>query len=241
MKKLSYIVICVFIAGLSLGAADVKKEIAMNSNAFVRAKEKLGTIITANSEFIGTRNRENFEPYLEKQTPSATVVMCSDSRVQPASLHDNPKGHLFTIRNIGNQIDSNEGSVDYGVLVLKTPLLLVLGHTGCGAVNAVMKGYSDVPESIKDELDTIDIGDAKGEKEALQNNINSQIEVALEKYKDLIEKKELFVVGAIYDLHNIFGYGYGALVFTNVNGDVSAIKIKSSRLFADVEDLKVVK
>lgn len=204
---------------------------------FERAKEKLSHIVSVNNQFIETSNIKDFEAYMEKQTPAATVVMCSDSRVQPNSLHDNPKGHLFTIRNIGNQIDSNEGSVDYGVLVLKTPLLLVLGHTGCGAVEAAMKGYVGVPESIKKELGTIDVGDAKDEKVALINNVNNQIEFALSKYADKIKNKEVFVVGGIYDIHNVFGFGHGALIFVNVNGEEG--DIKNHELVKGIENLKV--
>lgn len=232
MKKLSFSTVCVFLGLLTLQAQDQK-------TPFVRAKDKLETIISVNNEFVGSRERKDFESYLETQTPSATIVMCSDSRVQPTSLHDDPKGNLFTIRNIGNQIDSNEGSVDYGVLVLKTPLLFILGHTGCGAVEAAMEGYEKVPNSIKRELDTIDVEGAKDEKEAIIANVNNQIETALDKYKDMIKKNELFVVGAIYDIHNKFGYGYGALIFVNVNGVVNDAGIRSNELFKDIKDLKV--
>lgn len=241
MKKLSYVLVWVLITNLSVMANNEKKEIPLNKSAFIRAKDKLGNIIGMNNEFVKSKSREDFEPHLKTQSPDVTVVMCSDSRVQPSSVHDDPKGRLFTIRNIGNQIDTNEGSVDFGVLILKTPLLFILGHTGCGAVEAAMKGYTNLPESIQFELDTIDVGDAKGEKDALINNINNQIEVALEKYQDLIKKKELFVVGAIYDIHNIFGYGNGSLIFTNVNGDTTPKAIKSNSLFEGITDLNVVK
>ncbi len=232
MKKLSFFSICVLFSLLTLNAEE--------PTPFTRAKDKLETIISVNNEFVGARELKDFEAYLEKQTPSATIVMCSDSRVQPTSLHDNPKGNLFTIRNIGNQIDSNPGSVDYGVLILKTPLLFILGHTGCGAVEAAIKGYKGLPNTIKKELDTIDVGGATDEKEGIINNVNNQIETALAKYKDSIKKKELFVVGAIYDIHNTFGYGYGALIFVNVNGEVSDAEIRNNELFKGVKDLKVV-
>lgn len=207
---------------------------------FKRARDKLQTIISVNHEYVNARDRVDFAPYLESQSPTTTVIMCSDSRVQPVSLHDNPKGHLFTIRNIGNQIASNEGSADYGVLVLKTPLLLILGHTDCGAVQAVMKGYANLDSSIKSELDTIDIGDAKDEKQALINNVNSQINVALKKYKDLIDKKSLFILGGIYDIQNIFGYGHGSLVFTNINGSYSPLQVSKHPLFEGLEKAKII-
>lgn len=227
-----FVSICLLIGLLSVNAQSV------TDSPFERAKNKLATIVSVNSEFVNTTDRKAFESYLETQTPSATVVMCSDSRVQPNALHDDPKGNLFSIRNIGNQVETNEGSVDFGVLVLKTPLLLVLGHTGCGAVKAAMTGYEGVPATIKRELDTIDVGDAKDEKQALINNVNNQIKMALKKYGDRIKNKELFVVGGIYDMHNIFGFGHGALVFTNINGEETGIK--NNDLFKGVNNLKTV-
>lgn len=214
---------------------------AKENTPFEYARDKLQTIILVNDEYVKTRNLTDFKPFLESQSPTVTAVMCSDSRVQPPSLHDNPKGRLFTIRNIGNQVASNEGSVDYGVLMLKTPLLLILGHTDCGAVKAVMKGYSDLKPSIKAELDTIDIGHAEDEKQALINNVNSQIEIALKKYKDLVDSKALFVVGGIYDIQNIFGYGNGALVFTNINGSYTPDQINKHSLFEGLEKAKIMK
>lgn len=208
---------------------------------FERARDKIQTIIQVNDGFVKESNLSDFEPFLKSQSPTTTVVMCSDSRVQPRSMHDSPKGQLFTIRNIGNQVASNEGSVDYGVLVLKTPLLIIMGHTDCGAVQAVMKGYKDLKQSIKSELDTIDIGGAKDEKEALINNVNSQIAIAMKNYKELVDNKSLFIVGGIYDIQNIFGYGNGALVFTNINGVYSPAEIGKHPLFEGLEKAKIVK
>lgn len=207
---------------------------------FARAREKIERMIAFNDEFVKSRTRVDFADYLKSQSPTLTVVMCSDSRVQPPSLHDSPEGHLFTIRNIGNQIASNEGSADYGVKVLKTPLLMILGHTDCGAVQAALKGYANLDASIQDELDTIDIGDAKDEKQALINNVNSQIEIALEKYRSLVDDKQLFIVGGIYDIQNIFGHGHGALVFTNVNGSTTRAQINKHALFEGIQKAKIL-
>lgn len=207
---------------------------------FQRAKKKLQKVISGNDAYVNTQVRTDFEPFLDNQSPTTTVIMCSDSRVQAALLLNNPKGHLFTIRNIGNQVITSEGSADFGVHVLKTPLLLIIGHTDCGAIKAVMKGYSDLAESIKCELDTICIGCAKNEKEALINNINSQVETAVKKYRDLIDNQSLFVVGGIYDIQNIFGYGYGRLVFVNVNGFSTSAEVSKHPLFQGLIKVKII-
>ncbi|AII48076.1 carbonic anhydrase [Synechococcus sp. KORDI-52] len=73
------------------------------------------------------------------QHPWATVLTCSDSRVSPNWVFDTTPGELFVIRNAGNSAFTEAiASVEYGVSVLKTPLLMVMGHSGCGAVTAAM-------------------------------------------------------------------------------------------------------
>lgn len=223
---------------LQLFETDIMTE---DGTAFQRARHKLQKVILGNDAYVNTHDRGDFEPYLDSQSPTTTVIMCSDSRVQAALLLNNPKGHLFTIRNIGNQVKTSEGSADFGVYVLKTPLLLIIGHTDCGAVKAVMKGYGNLEQSIKSELDNIDIGCACNEKEALINNINSQVKIAVEKYQGLIDEQKLFVVGGIYDIQNIFGYGHGALVFVNVNGLSNSFDVSQHELFKDLENVKIIK
>jgi carbonic anhydrase len=74
------------------------------------------------------------------QHPHAVVLCCSDSRVVPEILFDQGIGDLFTIRVAGNVANEDEvGSIEYGVEHLAVPLCVVLGHTSCGAVTAVVK------------------------------------------------------------------------------------------------------
>ena len=80
------------------------------------------------------------------QHPWATVLTCSDSRVSPSWVFDTTPGELFVIRNAGNTAFTEAiASVEYGVSVLKTPLLMVMGHSGCGAVTAAMNGNPLTP------------------------------------------------------------------------------------------------
>lgn len=74
------------------------------------------------------------------QQPFATVLGCSDSRVPVEVLFDSGIGDIFVIRVAGNVADTDEiGSIEYAVDHLGTPVLVVLGHTQCGAVTAVVK------------------------------------------------------------------------------------------------------
>ncbi len=74
------------------------------------------------------------------QRPFAVLVGCSDSRVSPELLFGAGLGELFIVRNAGNTVGTVAlGSIEYGVLVLGAPLILVLGHQGCGAVEAALQ------------------------------------------------------------------------------------------------------
>ncbi|MCR5014531.1 MAG: carbonic anhydrase [Bacteroidales bacterium] len=84
------------------------------------------------------------------QHPFAVVLCCSDSRVAPEILFDQQLGDLFVIRNAGNVVDDDVlGSIEYAVEHLHSPLVLVLGHSCCGAVTATCQG-EDLPGHILD-------------------------------------------------------------------------------------------
>ena len=73
------------------------------------------------------------------QDPSALVFGCSDSRVAPEIVFDQGLGELFVVRTAGHVTDTGVlGSIEFGVAVLGVPLVVVLGHEGCGAVGATV-------------------------------------------------------------------------------------------------------
>jgi len=86
------------------------------------------------------------------QSPFAVLVGCSDSRVSPSHLFDAELGELFIVRNAGNSVgEVGLGSIQFGVLELGTPLVVVLGHQRCGAVQAAVRMVeedADFPGSI---------------------------------------------------------------------------------------------
>jgi carbonic anhydrase len=80
------------------------------------------------------------------QSPFAVIVCCSDSRVRPELVFDQTLGQLFMVRTAGQVIDeAARGSITFGVDILKAPLLVVLGHSGCGAVEAAIAGIQGQP------------------------------------------------------------------------------------------------
>jgi carbonic anhydrase len=88
------------------------------------------------------------EHTVDKQEPFAAILACADSRVPVELLFDQTIGHIFVTRVAGNMLTPEIiASLEYGVAVLGIKVLLVLGHTGCGAVKAAMKADA-VPGQI---------------------------------------------------------------------------------------------
>ena len=85
----------------------------------------------------------NFE-LAEEQHPFAVIVSCSDSRVPVETVFDQVPGNIFGVRIAGNFVDDNGlGSIEYSVAALKSSLILVLGHTHCGAIKATVAFVKD--------------------------------------------------------------------------------------------------
>ncbi len=95
-----------------------------------------------------------YNDIVDGQYPDVTLVTCSDSRVWERSL-DDQIGKIFSIKNIGNRVEPNLGSIEYGVGHLHTPILMIMGHTGCGAVHASTLELKDEHARILKSLDFI--------------------------------------------------------------------------------------
>jgi carbonic anhydrase len=104
----------------------------------------------------GNRHFAENKPHLEEirkelaegQSPFVTLVSCSDSRVPPEIIFNRGLGELFVVRLAGNVVDKFAmESIEFGIQQLKTPILLVLGHTNCGAVEASINAYKKDPNA----------------------------------------------------------------------------------------------
>jgi carbonic anhydrase len=150
-------------------------------------------------------NDEFYKKQASGQHPRATVVACADSRVHTSNFDFHPLGDVFFIRNIGNQLETCLGSVDYGVRHNQTPLLLFLGHSKCGAITAVTEGTQRLEESICKELEPIHITHRTANPtdeqvaENITENVRHQVYKAYERYQDLVHDGKLWIVGAVYD------------------------------------------
>jgi len=145
------------------------------------------------------------------QKPFAAVLGCSDSRVPSEIIFDCGLGDLFIVRTAGHVLESVVcGSLEYGAAYLEIPLILVLGHSQCGAVTSVVEGGAELPGEmrslgvyIKSALDH-----AQGQPGDLPaNTIRCNTELTVEDLQqsepflhELVEAGRLMIVGAYYDL-----------------------------------------
>lgn len=202
-------------------------------------------LLDANRDFVKRHGKSYFLPFIKGQTPKATVLGCADSRVHSHAIDSHPDGDLFLVRNIGNQLVPVRGSIEYGVRHLHTPLLIVIGHTMCGAVRAAMQNYSEMSPAIKTELDNLHVPQGDPDNASLvlnsvEHNINHQVDEAMNFFADELTQQKLMVIGAVYDFRNDYQQGYGRLVIINVNGSNDAVKIKEALGFSGKKSLNDV-
>lgn len=120
----------------------------------------LEDLLVGNQAFVETlaSDQNSYETFLKNQQgqhPQAVIITCSDSRIPPSLLFQKNIGDLFTIRTAGNMIgDMEMASIEYAVSHLHTPLILVMGHTHCGAISAFVH-HENAPEHIKIIMDTL--------------------------------------------------------------------------------------
>ena len=133
------------------------------------------------------------------QSPYAVVITCSDSRVIPESIFTAGIGELFTIRVAGNVMDDNQlGSVEYAADHLGCNLVVVLGHTHCGAVGAAIGGGAGgFIKSITDEIMAA-IGDEKDDYRACCLNVENSVK----KIQENIHIPGLKAMGAVYHIED---------------------------------------
>lgn len=178
-----------------------------------------------NGVYMVTHNIDFYAGLAKGQKPKMTLVTCSDSRVQANMFDRAPEGELFTIRNIGNQLATAEGSVEYGVHHLHTPVLMFLGHSRCGAIAAVGGNYSKESPAIKKELDTIGIPKDLGNLEGVTANVHNQVGLAMIKFSEEVAAGQLTVVGAVMDFADDLHQGAGKFHVININGEKDPAKL----------------
>ncbi|UCH83779.1 MAG: carbonic anhydrase [Candidatus Latescibacterota bacterium] len=144
------------------------------------------------------------------QQPFAQVLTCSDSRVVPEILFDTGIGDIFVLRVAGNIVDDAVlGSLEYGAAHLNIPLIVVLGHTRCGAVTAAVEGADTgdhITALVESLLPAVEASRSKpGDpvENAVRANVFLETEILRQSEPTLAklwETRAIQVVGAVYDI-----------------------------------------
>ena len=144
----------------------------------------------------GDVSRELREQTVTKgQRPYAVIVSCADSRVIPEAIFSAGLGELFVVRIAGNVIDDHAlGSIEYAVEHLGTQLVVVMGHTHCGAVTAALHSNSGYVKSITDEIKHAIGRETNTDKASALNALHSADKIK----KSLPLPGSVTVCGALY-------------------------------------------
>ncbi|TDD77269.1 carbonic anhydrase [Flavobacterium caseinilyticum] len=206
------------IAILSITIGCKKEEIA---NPIAENQKPIEQLISGNQRFI---NEKSIHPHQDKKTvlknqneqhPFAVVLTCSDSRVSPEVLFDQGLGDLFVIRNAGNLIsDIDMGSIEYAVEHLDVKLIVVLGHTECGAIKAYiadkdnlykkhLSHIDDIVETLAQEKEEQEEEKKMPKDQNLLGSINANIahSTNLITQNPIVKEKHPKIVSMRYDVH----------------------------------------
>jgi carbonic anhydrase len=187
------------------------------------AEQVLATLVEGNRHFSAGalthpgRSPSDFRQLAESQKPIAAILGCADSRVPPEILFDQPIGSLFVVRVAGNYVSGAgsavKGSLEYAVAELNVPLIVVLGHSGCGAVKAAIQhihAKDTLPGAIEDLVNNIKpaVLEAQGKKgDPLEAAIQANVARGTQKLDTLepilaprVKAGALKVMGMTYDL-----------------------------------------
>jgi carbonic anhydrase len=180
----------------------------------------LGWLKDGNSQFVAAGapiapyNPQEIAQLTKGQTPVAVIVGCSDSRVAPEILFDCRLGDLFVVRGAGASVDETAlGSIDYGVSHLHCPVVLVLGHAGCGAVHAAARAVTEnvdfdgpLENVVLPILPSVLKAKAAGANDLVNASVREHVTRVVRKLKSFVNfagpigAGRLKIVGGYYDL-----------------------------------------
>lgn len=198
-------------------AADVKAP--PKPQNVVSPDAALDLLKAGNARYVqGVTKRHDFKHERDVlatgQNPFAAILSCADSRVSPELAFDSGRGDLFVCRVAGNFAnDDVVASLEYAIAVLKTPLIMVLGHSACGAVDATIKSLKDgttLPghlPSLVTNLTPAVKASADKPGDLLDNAIRQNVAMTVQKLKSAapiisaqVAEAKVRVVGATYRL-----------------------------------------
>jgi carbonic anhydrase len=211
-------------AGASLAASVVSlrpalaaDEPAPNASAPEAALERL---MAGNARYVANApERRDYSAgraaRVSVQYPIAAILSCADSRVAPELAFDQGPGDLFVVRLAGNFVsDDGLASLEYAAKFLGVPLLMVLGHTNCGAVAAAVKVVTEraelpghLPELINSIKPAVIAAHGRHPSDLVAASIEENVKLNVKRMRDdapilskALAAKKIAAVGGIYDL-----------------------------------------
>lgn len=161
-------------------------------------------LIAGNNKYIETTDMAKLLDTADNgQHPFAIVVCCSDSRVIPEQIFDASVGELFVIRVAGNVLDKHQlGSIEYAAGHLDCDHIIVLGHTGCGAVKAALTGGGDgfIKYITDDILEAV--GEERDPDRACCLNVEHAVSRLKHEFDEHPEISGVIIEGAVYDIRS---------------------------------------
>jgi carbonic anhydrase len=208
------------LAGLSRHVAVAAQPTSGNAPNSIPPAEALDRLMQGNARYAAnTPSNKDYSAdraaRVSAQYPIAAIVGCADSRVAPELAFDQGPGDLFVVRVAGNFVnDDILASLEYGVEILGVPLIMVLGHTQCGAVTATVKALKDgtrlpghLPELVRAlkpavQMAKVGHGEDLVEQATIENvklNTNRLI-VSRPLIGPYVKSGRVKIVGGVYDL-----------------------------------------
>jgi len=191
--------------------------------------------------------QDRFDELQDSQEPDFVTVCCSDSRVLQDHMWGNEHpGHVFTCSNIGNRVfqdtengEAVSGDVLYPVAHTGTDTVVVVGHTGCGAVTATYKDITEgveEPDGIRHCIDLLkerleegveklpeELDDSESIDCLVEYNVDRQVEFLRESEE---VSEDVDIVGVVYDFQDVYSGDRGELHVINVNGEKTVSGLK---------------
>ncbi|MGD9899251.1 MAG: carbonic anhydrase [Calditrichaceae bacterium] len=179
------------------------------------AKGALKKLLEGNKRYAGgspihpNQSQQHRTALLETQSPFAVIMTCADSRVSPEIIFDQGLGDLFVTRVAGNVAsDFALGTIEYAAIQLNVPLVIVVGHSSCAAVQGAMNisgisgQFLSVAKAIKPAIDRLD----NHQKNDLETVIRENAQMVAEQIRssgpliaDLVSSGKLTVLSAFYN------------------------------------------
>ncbi|MCR4317007.1 MAG: hypothetical protein NUW37_11740 [Planctomycetes bacterium] len=219
--------------------------------------EILRHLLVHNEAFIRRQSEHYIDMITGPQHPFLTVITGAEAKVQSEIFGMELVNRVYFVRNAGNQVAANLGSIDFAVNIYNTPVVMVLGMTDCDCLKAILNKFLGVPsrgtkaynklklltgttrskwtDQMAKEFAPLEKCVEKSLKHldkyqsaamqlayASQLNVDEQVKRLAKHFEVKVKRKQLVLIGALYDTNGAFTDDFGRIIITNINGQQKA-------------------